>query len=173
LVNRRGEGWQGSGRGSDSRIAFTPSRFSTYCSKKSSVGKAAGAQPDDILLHEIVHAMRQMRGKSDLAPLGHGFDTEEEFYAILLTNIYASEAGRQQDLRANHHGFDPIDASQDTDAEFLPAADKHDYRYRLVDKMVHQEPKLVAELRAVKDAAFNPIRRYYELQTTKVAMPGR
>src|SRR5258708_23434633 len=98
----------------------------------------SGAQPDEILFHEMVHATRQMRGIFNPMPLGFLYDTEEEFFAILLANIYASETGRPIDLRSDHHGFEHL--TTDTNAKFLPKQDMSDYRYRLAVKPVHAEP---------------------------------
>jgi hypothetical protein len=114
----------------------------------------------------MLHATRQLRGLFNPVPLAFLYDTEEEFFAILLANIYASETGRPIDLRSDHHSFEHLDT--DTNVKFLPKRDMSDYRYRLVDKLVHQEPKMVRELERVKHVPFNPIRRYYELQRTSV-----
>src|SRR5215510_10665663 len=106
----------------------------------------------------MVHATRQMRGIFDPQPLGFLYDTEEEFFAILLANIYASETGRQIDLRADHHGFEHL--STDTNVKFLPKKDDKDYRNRLVKKLIHQETRMAHELAKLKHTPFNPIRRY-------------
>src|SRR5262245_54051818 len=50
--------------------------------------------PDDVLLHELVHAMRQEQGVMLPLPTAGGnagYDNDEEFLAILLTNIALSE----------------------------------------------------------------------------------
>jgi hypothetical protein len=84
-----------------------------------------------------------------------------------LANIYASETGRPIDLRSDHHGFEHL--TTDTNAKFLPKRDMTDCRYRLVYKLVHEEPRMTHELRNIH-CPFNPIRRYYELQRTHVSM---
>jgi hypothetical protein len=153
----------GKGGGSDSDISFTPGMFTKYCNQHKN-GHRSGAQPDEVLFHEMVHATRQMRGIFNPLPLGFFYDTEEEFFAILLANIYASETGRPIDLRSDHHTFDHL--TTDTDAKFLPG--KTDYRYKLVSKLIHQEPGMALQLRNIH-CLFNPIRRYYELQRTHIS----
>jgi len=162
LLDAHGKPIKGVGGGSDSVISYTPKTFRKFCMTHKR-GHKSGAQPDEVLFHEMVHSTRQMRGKLDPLPLGYLYDTEEEFFAIVLANIYASETHREIDLRADHHGFEHL--KTDTDARFLPKRSLHDYRYRLVSKLVHQEPKLAHELKRVH-SHFNPIRRYYELQRT-------
>jgi Effector protein len=165
LLDAQGKPIIGLGGGSDSDISFTPVMFTKFCNQQKP-GHKAGAQPDEVLFHEMVHATRQMRGILNPLPLGFLYDTEEEFFAILLANIYASETGRPVDLRSDHHGFTHL--TTDTDAKFLPKKDMTDYRYRLVDKLVHQEPRMVHELKRLRHTPFNPIRRYFELQRTSV-----
>ena len=82
------------GTGSNSAIHFTPGRPEV-------VGPAS--KPDEVLLHELVHASRQMRGVRFKGSVNKDFDNEEEFIAIVIDNIYLSEKG-QTDLRANHNG---------------------------------------------------------------------
>ena len=165
LLDGLGKPIVGKGGGSDSVVSFTPLTFSKYCNQQKN-GHKSGAQPDEVLFHEMVHATRQMRGILNPLPLGFLYDTEEEFFAILLANIYASETGRPVDIRSDHHGFEHL--TSDTDAKFLPKQDMADYRYRLVSKLVHEEPKLAHELNRLRHVPFNPIRRYYELQRTSV-----
>ena len=165
LLDGAGKPIFGKGGGSDSDVSFTPVMFSKFCSQKKA-GHKAGAQPDEVLFHEMVHAARQMRGLLNPVPLGYLYDTEEEFYAILIANIYASETGRTIDLRSDHHGFEHLTA--DTTAKFLPKKDPADYRYQLIDKLVHKEPLLAHDLARLKLVPFNPIRRYFELQHTSV-----
>jgi hypothetical protein len=64
-----------------------------------------GTNPDEILLHELVHIVRMMRTWSNpssyrFANVGDGFGNIEEFYAVLIANIYSSETARP--LRRDH-----------------------------------------------------------------------
>jgi len=164
LKDAKGNDLIGTGTGSDVKISFTPIQFSKYCAQKG-VHKC-GAQPDETLFHEMVHGIRDMLGLLNPIALGFLYDTEEEFFAIVLANIYASETGRPLDIRADHHGFEHL--TTDTDATFLPKKDVTDYRYRLIDKFVHQQGGLAVELSKI-NCAFNPLRRYFQLQGRSIS----
>ncbi len=69
---------------------------------------------DQALLHRLVQAVHRIRGGFERTPMRNGFDNREEFYAILITNIYASEDRRP--LRRDLHGFGIWDPGG-TDAE--------------------------------------------------------
>jgi hypothetical protein len=74
---------------------------------------------DEVLLHELVHGLRQARGQSHCEAIKSGlpsidaasaasnnaqfYDTLEEFIAIVISNIYRSEL-KKQGLRRDHHG---------------------------------------------------------------------
>ncbi len=60
----------------------------------------AGAYSDEVLCHEMVHAIRVMRGVSDCRRVGYRYDTYEEFCAVLVTNMYSSQFRRP--LRDGH-----------------------------------------------------------------------
>jgi len=54
----------------------------------------AGLDKDEILFHELVHALRQMEGQMMNIPLSgthSGYDNLEEFHAVVLTNIYTTD----------------------------------------------------------------------------------
>jgi hypothetical protein len=154
----------GLGTGADSYVKFTPAVFAEYCAKNKDPQKKSGAQPDEVLFHEMVHAVRDMLGLSNPEPLGNSYGTKEEFFAILLANIYASETRRPEDISANHEDYSM--AIDNTDAKFLPSADPADYRYRLVQQFVLEHPNLANDLRRIpaERIPFNPVRRYFELQ---------
>ena len=81
----------------------------------------------------MTHATRQMEGLlNNGATLSDGYDNQEEFIAILVANILASEKGRPGDLRANHSGHTLL--TQDTDIKFMPKRDEKDYHYTTVGK---------------------------------------
>ena len=65
----------------------------------------AGSAADEILLHELVHCVRHMKTWADqslynFTGMGDGFHNIEEFYAVLIANMYSSETGRP--LRRDH-----------------------------------------------------------------------
>ncbi|WP_315836565.1 hypothetical protein [Bradyrhizobium prioriisuperbiae] len=78
----------------------------TGTSGKTGVGVGA----DEVLFHELVHASRAMRGVRDFddpPAMDEGYGDEEEFIAVVLSNIYLAEKGSRQ-LRANHQAFTPL-----------------------------------------------------------------
>jgi hypothetical protein len=147
--------------GHNAHIHYSPTTWNRFLLNQHG-HDVAGAHPDEVLLHETTHALREDDGTFNPRALDHAYDTEEEFFAILVANIYASELGRLHDLRADHHSHHEISANQDTSAEFLPRLDPNDYKYRLIKKFVDEEPKLTHKLAHVR-ASFNPIRRYFHL----------
>ena len=50
-------------------------------------------QPDEVLFHELVHAARYLGGDFKKTPIPKmpEYDNEEEYFAVLITNIYISE----------------------------------------------------------------------------------
>jgi len=159
----------GTGRGSDTTVFFTPSGYgyplTVLKSDQAVIAKflcemqLAGAQADEVLFHELVHAMRQIRGLIYLGIPRDGFQNEEEFIAILLTNIYSSETHRPP--RSNH--VDLRCEADDTDAAFLPELTPPTYRSLTIGKLILQQKEIALEIGTVP-ADFNPIRQYYKLE---------
>jgi hypothetical protein len=147
----------GTGGGSDVDIHFSMSTWeSGTCNNSNSFG--AGA--DEVLLHELVHALRAMRGRWDPVPTTiRSYDNQEEFFAILITNIYMSE--KQPDVylfRSGHRDFSPLDPFQADSEGFLRQPDN----LRLVDRLCGQEAPLCQRIRYVTRPTFNPIRELLE-----------
>jgi hypothetical protein len=70
------------GGGGRAQIFFTASR-------------AAGSDSaDEVLLHELTHAARLMRGAFNKFAMSGGCGNQEEFLAELVENVYRSEKGR-------------------------------------------------------------------------------
>lgn len=137
----------GTGWGSDTIINFSPSTFAPG----SGAPIGPGTSPDEILLHEMVHGLRQMRGRMVREPItsNPGMDNYEEFVAILISNIFRSECGIPS-MRADHHGFAPL-TGPTTD----PAIFKSTYQQWLSYIDVEQ-PSLCQHLRQAR-VAFNPL----------------
>ena len=77
------------------------------------------------------------------------FDTIEEFYSILVTNIYSSECDRP--LRANHNGKALLSASLSQDEKYFD-----EFKVE-IKRFVSEMPVLCDDLARVK-ARFNPLR---------------
>jgi hypothetical protein len=136
----------GTGVGSNSIILFTPSVFSTGPSGPT----GPGASADEILLHEMLHALRQMMGRSvrESVAGNPGMDNYEEFAAIVVTNVYRSERALPQ-LRRDHHGFLPLTGSTATNTGFKTAFGRY------LSYMDVEQPRLTNNLRQAH-VAFNP-----------------
>lgn len=147
---------RGTGKGSDVTIHFTPDT-----SNGSSCGNGMyGSQPDEVLFHEMIHGLRQMEGRMNPYPTEdsvHDYDTEEEWLAIVATNIYISakyygDKGNTK-LRANHHGHHPLRPPLNTSAGFLTDANNLQLAniYYLLEQPLFNGLSLVP-------SAFNPFR---------------
>jgi hypothetical protein len=78
-----------------------------------------GQTRDDVLIHELFHALRVMQAKFNPVPTEDSHqDNEEEWLAILITNIYMAEKG-DYPLRASHHGNTPLAESLRRSKTFL------------------------------------------------------
>jgi hypothetical protein len=127
--------------------------------------RAPGHLPDEDLIHELVHAARILGGDLKTIRLKNtmeGWETEEEFFAIVVTNIYSSEMNRDFRHFRKSHNLSWTPEMTDEEVEpwmFLFANDI----YRLVEKFCNQHPT-VAPMIAIAQAEFNPIRDYYNFK---------
>jgi hypothetical protein len=121
---------------------------------------------EDVLFHELVHALREMMALYLPSALGNHMDDTEEFYATLCTNIYLSENGRNGDLRGTHEmQWAPLpDALHDPEA-FLNFVDSTGRSYRdLVARLDWDMSSFTTALNML-DATkcpFNPVRQWIQ-----------
>lgn len=119
-------------------------------------------QPDDVLFHELVHAYRAMEGLFEWVETGNTWHRTEEFFAIVLTNVYVSEIGRSDSLRGDHssqfHSLKDVVGS-DSDKDFYQAIRSGTNR-RLIDQMCGEMPGLTNYLAdpAENIGTWNPFR---------------
>ena len=146
----------GTGEGSDVKIYFTP----LPSGGSSCGGGAYGSLPDEVLFHELVHALRAMQGKLNAIPTEgglRGYNNEEEFLAVVASNVYISAKPSKQ-LRADHRGHQPLKPPRDTSAGFLADPETRDLMklYQLTWRPTFQELASAGHsLRPV----FNPFRQ--------------
>jgi hypothetical protein len=135
----------GTGTGSDTEIRFSPNTFTAP-----GAPTGPGARPDEILLHEMVHGLRQMKGRAIFEQINGnpGMDNYEEFAAIVISNVFRSELKIPQ-LRKDHGGFLPL-----TGPDVVGASFKTTYQQYLNDMAIEQR-QLCRNLRRVP-SAFNP-----------------
>lgn len=150
------------------KVNFSPGTWTLPCSANAALCGGGGFLPDEVLLHELVHAQRHISCLSKQVSLKgtslSAFENEEEFFAVTVANVYISESGRapsaipgQSRLRSDH-GSRTLSADEDWDlVQFVDP----DY-VRLVKKYCEQHPKLSRALAGV-NAKFNPFRTHYRL----------
>jgi hypothetical protein len=146
----------GTGTGSDSEVAF---ESGIWHSGAVCGGMGSGANDDEILFHELVHALRQIRGLMHCAPMYGNYDTQEEFFAIVVANIYVGckvpAPGDASLIRESHSGFSPIAVE--------PRAwlDSHRRNRAYLDQMRRQMPDLWGNLSRIpwSQCWFNPVRQ--------------
>lgn len=153
---------KGTGGGSDVKLHFTPGMWGDKDPKKRAPcdnGGRYGARADDVLMHELIHALRQMEGNLNAIPTEdklRAYDDDEEFLAIVTTNVYISASKRNDQLRADHHGFKALAAPLNTSQGFLADADNLAMlaKYYIDEADLYQKVALVTET----EAKFNPFR---------------
>jgi hypothetical protein len=120
-----------------------------------------GMRSDEILFHELVHSLRHVTGQTSIQPMAENFDRVEEFMAVLVSNIFASEINRP--LRGGHHGVSlglpgqifsmPLDQALEDPHAFLA----HSNFRELAQQFIREHPKFGADLRGLANIKFNPI----------------
>jgi hypothetical protein len=91
-VEHPGDTVTGLGGGTDGMVLFDPATIRRYFT---------GAAPDDALFHELIHAKHAMEGRVQHSPTHDAYDTQEEFIAVLATDIFLSDKGAFV-LRGSH-----------------------------------------------------------------------
>jgi hypothetical protein len=163
----------GTGKGGNAEVHYSPEVFQAAlptCSKTVTSGClppmfAQNRGPDDTLVHELVHALRDMRGQSLQIPTrSKEYDNEEEFFAILVQNVYASEKGMTI-FRQDHHGHAALPSRLSTSEKFLGKGQRPltleelENRF-LVSKFVRQNHDVCRSILGRVRAAFNPISEF-------------
>jgi Effector protein len=85
--------------GDDVFVEFSPDAFTRGGASRPA---GPGMDPDDVLFHELVHATRQLAGVVYFMPVNQNYDNEEEYLAIVLSNIYIRNKRRDNPLRGDH-----------------------------------------------------------------------
>lgn len=137
------------GRGAGATIAYDPFEWPQIGAGLPGDGR------DEVLLHEMVHVYMIQRGLSSVRQLHQAnlarrvrrFDMVDDFFAIMVTNVYASECGRPRLL---DHRMPSIQLNRNamsvrSDPRFQP----------FFTALANHAPGLVAEMRRI-DTPFNP-----------------
>ena len=96
-------------KGSDSIIMFSPHMWGRDGKPGTSGWSGPGSKADEVLFHELIHGVRLMEGVNADKNVVENYKNEEEFIAVVLSNIYLAEKG-QQILRGGDRGL-PSDAA--------------------------------------------------------------
>ncbi len=117
-----------------------------------------GMEPDMVLFHELVHAMRRLAGVTDrTATRTPDYVNLEEFTAVLVTNIVINEKNQFAPLRYGERTFIAMPDQYKTSAGFLRNTEHADLVRRIVDR----EPVLPRSIANSPIAnPFNPFRRH-------------
>ena len=113
---------------------------------------------DETLVHELVHAFRKIAGKNNQRPLGKGlsfYENSEEFDAVLVQGIYASE--RRKPVRSSHFHHYKIDQELNSSLKFFKSGQE---TFQWVEKFCQENPGFTRGI-AEFDLPFNPINSYY------------
>lgn len=153
-VDPLGNQFRGSGGGSDSIISFTPNQWSTSgIADSQHQAILAAARRDEVLFHEMVHSVRQMVGVMNCSIAAAGFDTKEEMWSVMTTNIYCSAWNRP--LRRDHSGHVTM-----TDEEVRTFYQRFE---AMITFMCQDLPRFTRAVAAIDYIPFNPYRDYYRL----------
>ncbi|HYJ90449.1 MAG TPA: M91 family zinc metallopeptidase [Pyrinomonadaceae bacterium] len=146
------------GTGSD--IVFNPDTYQvgSKCEAKSLAMGGFHVESNEVLLHELVHAFRHVSGKDGIKPLAKGlsfYGNNEEFNAVLVQGIYASE--RKKPVRSSHFHHFEIDKELNSSMRFFKTGEE---TFTWVEKFCQQNPGFTKALAEI-DVPFNPINSYY------------
>jgi hypothetical protein len=143
-------------------VSYSPSTFSLHGACPATKTAAnRGLLWDEILCHELVHAFRGVSKKWNKVRLSAGllrYDDTEEFYAVMITNIYISDRSNKikSGLRADHKGFNPLQPDLTAPFGFFASSAQV---LPLMKQLVSDNHGLAVMLAHV-DAPFNPIADY-------------
>lgn len=116
-----------------------------------------GVLPDEVFFHELIHAHRgalRIHNPVDLHAGLYRYTNEEEFIAVVITNVYISDVTNPHSsgLRRDHTHFYPLESKLSTSLTFYKSSPQV---LPLIKKFAAQEPFLFGDLAKVK-TRFNP-----------------
>jgi hypothetical protein len=114
-----------------------------------------GTSPEEALLHELVHAMRTIKGMTDLTTTHSPFyENYEEFTAVTVTNIHIGEHS-PGGIRLGHTGFTPMPRNWSSSEGFLSDRNNRE----CVNYLIRQDRSFCNTLaQTVYVNSWNPIR---------------
>ena len=141
-------------------VVYDPAVYTagSHCFRiKSGKGHKNGGRPDEVLYHELIHALRGGLGLNDPKPLSGGlfrYGNEEEFFAVVITNVYISDNtnASSSGLRKGHHGKAPLEERLARSLCFFYSSPK----VLPLLTMIKDKQKKFFDRLADVDAVFNP-----------------
>lgn len=144
-------------------VAYSPATFGKVgpCQKHFVEG-GRGMLGDEILFHELFHAFRGISGKFNSRKLGsHLFQytNSEEFFAVLLTNIYISDGSNRNKsgLRSSHQNHKPLGEDFSRSWDFYARGTEV---FGLVKQLREENPGLFVRIGHIENTPFNPLAAY-------------
>ncbi|MBC8164564.1 MAG: hypothetical protein H7Y20_01685 [Bryobacteraceae bacterium] len=125
-------------------ISFEPAAFSSKLNQLSA---------SETLLHELVHVVRRFTGHMRTETTNDAYENIEEYYAIVVENVYRSEF-RMVGLRGGHGSESLPPKQRDSAAVFLSAGQN---RKRL-ERLRRENPDLFNGIASGSKANWNPFR---------------
>jgi hypothetical protein len=136
-------------------LYFTPSEWGGGESACSGPGTKWPA--DQILFHELVHALRDMQGLSNQVPtVNTSYLNEEEFLAIVLEGVYVSAQGGTK-FRANHFDDSVLWSPLDTSKGFVDYKDNGN-NAEILNYYASMWQPFFGQLANLTQPKFNPFR---------------
>jgi hypothetical protein len=149
--------FEGTGRGSTAIIEITPAAWPDV---------PGGPGPDEVLVHELVHACQITQGVLSRRPAGHGYARFSEFCAIVGENMYRSaRSGAAAFLRASHRPADQARPPDDLMYFYGPSLRDLD-EWEMLDRLRTLQQSLARPLEELSPqlCPYNPFRRQREGQ---------
>jgi len=146
-------------------VSFTPYVCGGRCYRQlRNVTRNRGYYPWETLFHELVHAFREAAGFGWFKRLSGGlagYDSREEFIAVLVTNIYMSDPTNKRadhvGLRRDHADFRKLEPELSDSLGFFQSSED---TFVQVEQFCRENLWFTKHLAEVK-ATFNPIAAYY------------
>ncbi len=148
----------GIGWGTDSIVSFSPRVFSHHIH--------GACHADEVLHHELTHALRDVQGHLLTRGMGESYPNQEEFFAVLTTNIYISAKHAHLPLRGGYdHPTDLLDTAARNrgsvygDGVVTESQSFVQHHLAEVDRLYDEERPYASEVARV-NCTYNPFRDY-------------
>ena len=127
---------------------------------------APALESDEVLFHELIHASRLVNGVfSAKIKVNQGYTNEEEYLAVVISNIYLAEKGKNL-FRASHSNLSALPDLEGflNNAQFVNLKPRE-----LLNRFKAKQPLFFRDLADISSrrASFNPVRQLDHEQRTR------